>query len=130
MLDVERAKRTSLQLKKYHVKLWTVVLSQLIQTSHIFTSAFCADQPRAELPSLEKIRSRCMQQLEKLRPDHIRRLNPTPYKVRFALSSLNYFSYLSVSNTSQQSSSIQAGECERKAVRVHSLPMAERGASR
>ncbi|GJN02945.1 hypothetical protein PR202_ga20341 [Eleusine coracana subsp. coracana] len=37
-------------------------------------------KPRAELPSLEKIRSRCMQQLEKLRPDHIRRLNPTPYK--------------------------------------------------
>lgn len=40
-----------------------------------------SDKPRAELPSLEKIRSRCMQQLEKLRPDHIRRLNPTPYKV-------------------------------------------------
>ncbi|KAL5675950.1 hypothetical protein ACJX0J_012081, partial [Zea mays] len=39
-----------------------------------------SDKPRAELPSLEKIRSRCMQQLEKLRPDHIRRLNPTPYK--------------------------------------------------
>ncbi|PWZ36788.1 Nicotinate phosphoribosyltransferase 2 [Zea mays] len=35
-----------------------------------------SDKPRAELPSLEKIRSRCMQQLEKLRPDHIRRLNP------------------------------------------------------
>jgi len=40
-----------------------------------------SDKPRAELPSLEKIRSRCMQQLEMLRPDHIRRLNPTPYKV-------------------------------------------------
>jgi nicotinate phosphoribosyltransferase len=40
-----------------------------------------SDKPRAELPSLDKIRSRCMQQLEKLRPDHIRRLNPTPYKV-------------------------------------------------
>ncbi|KAL5649826.1 hypothetical protein ACJX0J_040635, partial [Zea mays] len=39
-----------------------------------------SDKPRAELPSLEKIRSRCMQQLEMLRPDHIRRLNPTPYK--------------------------------------------------
>jgi hypothetical protein len=44
---------------------------------------FPADKPRAELPSLEKIRSRCMQQLEMLRPDHIRRLNPTPYKVSF-----------------------------------------------
>jgi hypothetical protein len=37
---------------------------------------------------LEKIRSRCMQQLEKLRPDHIRRLNPTPYKVCFFASRL------------------------------------------
>ncbi|XP_008781465.1 nicotinate phosphoribosyltransferase 2-like isoform X1 [Phoenix dactylifera] len=36
---------------------------------------------REELPSLEKIRARCMQQLEQMRPDHMRRLNPTPYKV-------------------------------------------------
>uniref|UniRef100_A0A0E0KQR1 Nicotinate phosphoribosyltransferase n=1 Tax=Oryza punctata TaxID=4537 RepID=A0A0E0KQR1_ORYPU len=40
-----------------------------------------SNKPRVELPSLEEIRGRCMQQLEKLRPDHIRRLNPTPYKV-------------------------------------------------
>ncbi|KAJ6830168.1 nicotinate phosphoribosyltransferase 1-like isoform X2 [Iris pallida] len=36
---------------------------------------------REELPSLEKIRDRCLQQLEQMRPDHMRRLNPTPYKV-------------------------------------------------
>ncbi|KAG1369833.1 Nicotinate phosphoribosyltransferase 1 [Cocos nucifera] len=39
------------------------------------------DKPREELPSLKKIRARCMQQLEQMRPDHMRRLNPTPYKV-------------------------------------------------
>ncbi|XP_073003369.1 nicotinate phosphoribosyltransferase 2-like isoform X1 [Typha latifolia] len=36
---------------------------------------------REELPSLEKIRNRCMQHLDLMRPDHMRRLNPTPYKV-------------------------------------------------
>lgn len=49
--------------------------------NYICISVFSADKPRVELPSLEKIRSLCMHQLEKLRPDHIRRLNPTPYKV-------------------------------------------------
>ncbi|WOL11862.1 nicotinate phosphoribosyltransferase 2 [Canna indica] len=38
-------------------------------------------KPREELPSLEKIRAHCMQQLEQMRPDHLRRLNSTPYKV-------------------------------------------------
>ncbi|KAK6924039.1 Nicotinate phosphoribosyltransferase C-terminal domain, partial [Dillenia turbinata] len=33
-----------------------------------------------ELPALHKIRERCMNQLEQMRPDHMRRLNPTPYK--------------------------------------------------
>ncbi|KAJ6820028.1 nicotinate phosphoribosyltransferase 1-like isoform X2 [Iris pallida] len=36
---------------------------------------------REELPPLNKIRDRCLQQLEQMRPDHMRRLNPTPYKV-------------------------------------------------
>nr|XP_010930909.1 nicotinate phosphoribosyltransferase 2 isoform X2 [Elaeis guineensis] len=40
-----------------------------------------SNKPRDELPSLKKIRARCMQQLEQMRPDHMRRLNPTPYKV-------------------------------------------------
>ncbi|EMS54141.1 Nicotinate phosphoribosyltransferase [Triticum urartu] len=37
---------------------------------------------REELPSLNENRSRCMRQLERMRPDHLRKLNPTPYKVR------------------------------------------------
>ncbi|KAF3776183.1 Nicotinate phosphoribosyltransferase 2 [Nymphaea thermarum] len=35
-----------------------------------------------ELPPLSEIRERCMQQLDQMRPDHLRKLNPTPYKVR------------------------------------------------
>ncbi|KAH7434963.1 hypothetical protein KP509_06G042600 [Ceratopteris richardii] len=33
------------------------------------------------LPSLEDVRSRCKSQLMAMRPDHLRALNPTPYKV-------------------------------------------------
>ncbi|GFP78949.1 nicotinate phosphoribosyltransferase [Phtheirospermum japonicum] len=36
---------------------------------------------REELPPLEQIRERCIKQLDQIRPDHMRRLNPTPYKV-------------------------------------------------
>ncbi|XP_020577758.1 nicotinate phosphoribosyltransferase 2-like isoform X2 [Phalaenopsis equestris] len=36
---------------------------------------------REELPSLKTMRDRCMQHLDQMRPDHMRRLNPTPYKV-------------------------------------------------
>ncbi|KAM3387018.1 hypothetical protein ACQJBY_010111 [Aegilops geniculata] len=53
-----------------------------------------SDKPRAELPPLLKIRSRCMQQLEKLRPDHIRRLNPTPYKVSVSAKLYEFIHYL------------------------------------
>ncbi|XP_016735299.1 nicotinate phosphoribosyltransferase 2 isoform X1 [Gossypium hirsutum] len=37
---------------------------------------------REELPALKDIRDHCIKQLEQMRPDHIRRLNPTPYKVQ------------------------------------------------
>ncbi|MCL7048061.1 hypothetical protein MKW94_024199 [Papaver nudicaule] len=37
--------------------------------------------PREELPPIKKIRDRCIQQLNQLRPDHLRRVEPTPYKV-------------------------------------------------
>lgn len=33
------------------------------------------------LPPLKDIRERCIKQLEQMRCDHMRRLNPTPYKV-------------------------------------------------
>lgn len=41
------------------------------------------DEAREELPPLKEIRDRCIKQLENMRPDHMRRLNPTPYKVWF-----------------------------------------------
>ncbi|KAL8160459.1 hypothetical protein V2J09_001996 [Rumex salicifolius] len=39
------------------------------------------DNAREALPPLNDIKERCMKQLEQMRPDHMRRLNPTPYKV-------------------------------------------------
>ncbi|CAK7337696.1 unnamed protein product [Dovyalis caffra] len=39
-----------------------------------------SDKPREDLPPLKDIRDRCIKQLEQMRPDHMRRLNPTPYK--------------------------------------------------
>lgn len=42
-------------------------------------------KPRTELLSLKQNRERCMLHLEQMRPDHMRRLNPTPYKVSFPL---------------------------------------------
>ncbi|XP_075510576.1 nicotinate phosphoribosyltransferase 1-like isoform X2 [Primulina tabacum] len=36
---------------------------------------------REELLPIKQIREQCMKQLEQMRPDHMRRLNPTPYKV-------------------------------------------------
>jgi hypothetical protein len=40
---------------------------------------------REELPSIHEIRTRCIHHLDRMRPDHMRRLNPTPYKVVFTL---------------------------------------------
>ena len=37
--------------------------------------------PREPLSSLEEARTRCRAQLDAMRPDHLRGLNPTPYKV-------------------------------------------------
>ncbi|CAN6480308.1 unnamed protein product [Victoria cruziana] len=43
---------------------------------------------REALPPLSSIRDRCLQQLEQMRPDHLRKLNPTPYKVAYLLVDL------------------------------------------
>ncbi|XP_072969826.1 nicotinate phosphoribosyltransferase 2-like [Typha angustifolia] len=51
-------------------------------------------KPREELPSLKKIRTRCVQQLEQMRPDHMRRLNPTPYKVSVSAKLYDFIHFL------------------------------------
>ncbi|KAL2348382.1 hypothetical protein Fmac_002382 [Flemingia macrophylla] len=45
---------------------------------------YCAgnsDKKEEILPPLKEIRERCIKQIEQMRSDHMRRLNPTPYKV-------------------------------------------------
>lgn len=51
-------------------------------------SAFAGKQ-REELQPIKLIRERCIEQLDLMRRDHMRRLNPTPYKVH----SIDYIHY-------------------------------------
>lgn len=83
-----------------------------------------ADKPREELPSLKKVRDRCMQQLEQMRSDHMRRLNPTPYKVSVVII-LCSFSMNINSVYDYKPSDDRAGECQREAIRLHSFPVAQ-----
>ncbi|MCL7024542.1 hypothetical protein MKW94_001908 [Papaver nudicaule] len=50
--------------------------------------------PREELPPIKKIRDRCIQQLDQMRPDHMRRLNPTPYKVSVSAKLYDFIHFL------------------------------------
>ncbi|KAM7263441.1 hypothetical protein ACFE04_001124 [Oxalis oulophora] len=52
------------------------------------------DSPREELPDLKDTRDRCMKQLEQMRPDHLRRLNPTPYKVSVSAKLYDFIHFL------------------------------------
>ncbi|TYJ04173.1 hypothetical protein E1A91_A12G076400v1 [Gossypium mustelinum] len=49
---------------------------------------------REELPALQDIRDHCIKQLEQMRPDHIRRLNPTPYKVSVSAKLYDFIHFL------------------------------------
>ncbi|KAG9444050.1 hypothetical protein H6P81_015390 [Aristolochia fimbriata] len=49
---------------------------------------------REELPPLTKIRERCIGQLSQMRPDHMRRLNPTPYKVSVSAKLYDFIHFL------------------------------------
>ncbi|KAH7285979.1 hypothetical protein KP509_33G053800 [Ceratopteris richardii] len=46
------------------------------------------------LPALEDVRSRCKAQLAAMRSDHLRVLNPTPYKVSVTLQLYDFIHYL------------------------------------
>lgn len=49
---------------------------------------------REDLPALKDIRDRCIKQLELMRPDHMRRLNPTPYKVSVSAKLYDFIHFL------------------------------------
>ncbi|XP_042454922.1 nicotinate phosphoribosyltransferase 1-like [Zingiber officinale] len=51
-------------------------------------------KPRAELLSLKQNRERCLLHLEQMRPDHMRRLNPTPYKVSVSANLYDFIHFL------------------------------------
>ncbi|GMY11781.1 nicotinate phosphoribosyltransferase 1 [Fagus crenata] len=53
-----------------------------------------SDKAREDLPPLKDIRQRCIEQLEKMRPDHMRRLNPTPYKVSVSAKLYDFIHFL------------------------------------
>uniref|UniRef100_A0A0D9ZFI1 nicotinate phosphoribosyltransferase n=1 Tax=Oryza glumipatula TaxID=40148 RepID=A0A0D9ZFI1_9ORYZ len=53
-----------------------------------------SSEPREELPSINEIRSRCMGYLDRMRPDHMRRLNPTPYKVSVSAKLYDFIHFL------------------------------------
>ncbi|XP_044485120.1 nicotinate phosphoribosyltransferase 2-like [Mangifera indica] len=49
---------------------------------------------REDLPPLKDIREHCIKQLEQMRPDHMRRLNPTPYKVSVSAKLYDFTHFL------------------------------------
>ncbi|OIW09714.1 hypothetical protein TanjilG_21240 [Lupinus angustifolius] len=53
-----------------------------------------SDKTRETLPPLKAIRERCIKQLELMRPDHMRRLNPTPYKVSVSAKLYDFIHFL------------------------------------
>lgn len=73
-----------------------VVFSHLKKTwiDTLVCVCMCADKKREELPTLKENRERCIRQLERMRPDHMRKLNPTPYKVNLTTFSIYIYMYL------------------------------------
>ncbi|OIT05058.1 PREDICTED: nicotinate phosphoribosyltransferase 2-like [Nicotiana attenuata] len=53
-----------------------------------------SDKKREDLPPLKEIRERCIKQLEQMRPDHMRKLNPTPYKVSVSAKLYDFIHFL------------------------------------
>ena len=51
------------------------------------------------LPTLNEVRDRCKQQIETMREDHMRRLNPTPYKVSLSSELYTFMHDLWLSET-------------------------------
>uniref|UniRef100_A0ACD6A8A6 Uncharacterized protein n=2 Tax=Avena sativa TaxID=4498 RepID=A0ACD6A8A6_AVESA len=49
---------------------------------------------REDLTSINENRSRCMRDLDRMRPDHLRKLNPTPYKVSVSTQLYDFIHFL------------------------------------
>lgn len=81
-------------LSAIHIYIQSFQCMQLMTVSFYFSIVTCLfffeDIKKDTLPALRDIRERCINQLEQMRPDHMRRLNPTPYKVTKLNLSLNY----------------------------------------
>ncbi|PPR97028.1 hypothetical protein GOBAR_AA23643 [Gossypium barbadense] len=74
------------------------LISNLCIFFHFSDTSFSFAPPegkvREELPALKDIRDHCIKQLEQMRPDHIRRLNPTPYKVSVSAKLYDFIHFL------------------------------------
>ena len=81
-------------LSAIHIYIQSFQCMQLMTVNFYFSIVTCLfffeDIKKDTLPALRDIRERCINQLEQMRPDHMRRLNPTPYKVTKLNLSLNY----------------------------------------
>ncbi|KMS95402.1 hypothetical protein BVRB_008600 [Beta vulgaris subsp. vulgaris] len=53
-----------------------------------------SEKIREDMLPLKDIRDRCIRQLEQMRPDHMRRLNPTPYKVSVSAKLYDFIHFL------------------------------------
>ncbi|CAI0553677.1 unnamed protein product [Linum tenue] len=67
---------------------------QAVNITKLDIVCFMEGKPRVELPSLNETRERCINQLEQMRPDHMRRLNPTPYKVSVSAKLYDFIHFL------------------------------------
>ncbi|KAG4996266.1 hypothetical protein JHK84_027316 [Glycine max] len=71
---------------------------QLMTVSFYFSIVTCLfffeDKKKDSLPALRDIRERCINQLEQMRSDHMRRLNPTPYKVSVSAKLYDFIHFL------------------------------------
>uniref|UniRef100_A0ACD5X9Q7 Uncharacterized protein n=1 Tax=Avena sativa TaxID=4498 RepID=A0ACD5X9Q7_AVESA len=80
----------------------------------------CEATQREDLTSISENRSRCMRDLDRMRPDHLRKLNPTPYKVSVSTQLYDFIHFLwlneapnnaSVSSTVYNMCSCQTRRC-------------------
>lgn len=70
------------------------VVPQMVEKLYNCYWAGNSGTPQEPLPTLEEVRTRCKQQLAAMRPDHLRGLNPTPYKVSVTAKLYDFIHFL------------------------------------